>query len=116
MFRIVVIIIGLALGLGGCTAIRDRLSGTSRATAAALPFKAAFVRGDDPRLVQVAVTAPVGTSVDAMRESARYQATVYCLRTYGNSDTEWVINPATGDWAFARAADTATFRGRCAAT
>lgn len=114
MFRIVVII-GLTLVLSGCAAVRDRFSGTSRATAAALPFKAALVRGDDPRLVQVAVTAPVGTSVDAMRESARYQATVYCLRTYGNSDTDWTIDPATGDWAFTRAADTAIFRGRCAA-
>lgn len=114
MFRKLVII-GLVLGLSGCAALRDRFGGSS-GVADALPFKAERLRNDDPRLVEVAVRAPADATVDAMRESARYPATVYCLKAFGNSATDWVIDPATGDWQVTRsAADTAVFRGRCAA-
>jgi len=109
-----VIILALILGLSGCASLRDRFGGNKQAEAA-LPYKAERIKSEDLRLVQVAVTAPATATVDEMRESVRFQATAYCIKTFGNSDTEWATDPATGDWAFTRQQDVALFTGRCTA-
>ena len=99
--------------LGGCGA-RERVFGTSASAAGELPFSAKLSRGEDRRDVAIRVRAG-GVSVDAVRESVRFEATRYCLATYGRSDTVWAIDPASGDWAFQRDGQDMIFNGRCVA-
>ncbi|NKX44344.1 hypothetical protein [Roseicyclus persicicus] len=66
-----------------------------------LPFDARLATGETWRDFTVRVVAPGATLVQA-RESARYEATRHCLERTGFSDVDWVIDPATADWAVAR--------------
>ncbi len=101
--------------LSGC-GVRDRLFGGGSGQAdIALPFSAKLTRGDDRRNILVRVTRAGGVSVDDVRESVRFQATRYCLGNYGASDTRWVIDPVTSDWAFTRDGQDMIFSGRCVA-
>ncbi len=102
-----------ALLLSGC-GVRERLFGGSGQAAASLPYNAKLARGEDRRDIAIRVRAG-GVSVDAVRESVRFQATRYCLSTYGGSDTRWEIDPVTGDWAFRRDGQDMIFNGRCVA-
>lgn len=81
-------------------------------TNAGLPYRASLSRADEPRSFTVSVTASEA-SVDAVRESVRMPATRHCLETYGGSDVDWVTDPSSGDWEFARDGDFMVFSGRC---
>ena len=102
----------LVLVLAGC-GILGKLGLGRDTTAISMPYRAALSVGEDPHDIAVSVTAPAGTTVEAVRESARYQATYHCLTQYGNSDADWRIDPATGDWAFVRTEDAMIFSARC---
>lgn len=91
-----------------------RIFGDGGASAAGLPYRAQLRRGEDRRNFVVTARAG-GVGVAAARESVRFPATRYCLETYGGSDVEWVIDPATGDWAFTRNGQDMLFQGRCTA-
>ncbi len=104
----------LAFAVSGCASVRERLFGGGGQSAVALPFRAALARGEDRRDFAVRVRAG-GATVDDVRESVRFPATRYCLTTFGGSDTRWVTDPATGDWAFARDGQDMIFNGRCVA-
>lgn len=67
---------------------------------------------EDPRNFSVTVT-PVAVNPEGAMDSARYQATRYCLLTYGGSDTDWVLGPDTPLTELSIADDTATLSGRC---
>lgn len=105
-------LLALAIVLSGC-GISDRLGFGSDATEEALPYRANLGSGEDPHDIVVTVTAPVGTTVEQVRESVRYQATRYCLERFGNSDADWRIDPATGDWGYGRTEEAMTFTARC---
>lgn len=97
----------------GCSTV-DRLNPFNRKAQAetALPFRAAL-RKEADGVLAVTVRAD-GAGVDALRESVRYPVTRHCLTERGQSDADWVIDPATGDWAYT--ADTSgnlTFRAKC---
>lgn len=109
----IIIFICLALTLTGC-GIRERVFGGDGQAADALAFNAKLTKGDDRRDIAVRVRAG-GVTVGDVRESVRFQATRYCLATYGASDTRWQIDPATGEWAFARDGQDMIFNGRCTA-
>ena len=79
---------------------------------AGLPYRASLSRAEEPRSFVVSVTAGDAT-VDEVRESARMPATRHCLEIYGGSDVEWMRDPASGEWAFARDGDDMVFSGRC---
>lgn len=49
------------------------------------------VDSEDKRDFTINVS-PAGNVVNA-QEAGRYQATVYCLRTFGGSDKDWVLSP-----------------------
>ncbi len=103
------------LPLAGCSTIGDAWNGLWGATPqGALPYRAKLSRADDRRDFVVTVKAG-GVGVDAVRESVRFPATRYCLKTYGGSEVEWLINPDTGDWSFAREGASMVFSGRCLA-
>ncbi len=106
------LLIMLTFALTGC-GISERLGLSRDPTAAGLPYTARLTAAEDRHDIQIAVTAQPGTSVDQVRESARYQATFHCLTTFGNSDADWQNDPATGDWAFVRTEDAMIFTARC---
>ena len=109
----------ICLALGGCSVFGEngpfgigRLFGDGGAQNAGLPYRASLSRGQDRRNFTVSVRAG-GVGVAEARESARFPATRYCIETYGASDIDWLIDPATQDWAFARDGQTMVFQGRC---
>jgi len=80
----------------------------------ALPYKAGLKVQDDGLLL-VSVKAP-GATVDMVRESVRYQATRHCLVNRGSSVADWVMDPATGDWAYTvDPSGNMNFQARCRA-
>lgn len=102
------------LMISGC-GVRERVFGAGATQSdVALPFRAKLTKGVDRRDFTVRVRAG-GASVDRVRESVRFQATGYCLSTFGGSDTRWAIDPVTGDWAFTRDGEDMIFSGRCTA-
>ena len=109
---------GIGDSLGGGSGF-DSLGGSSGFGGAGegspsvpLDFSARLQRGEDRRDFTVRARAG-GATVDQVRESVRFQATRYCLPTFGGSDTDWTIDPATGDWAFTRDGADMVFSGRC---
>jgi len=111
--RNLIVLSCIALTLSGC-GLRERIFGTSGSADRALPYRASLARGEDRRNITVRVRARNAT-VAQVRESVRFQATRYCLATYGGSDTRWTLDARTGDWAFARDGDEMVFTGRCVA-
>lgn len=79
---------------------------------AGLPYRASLSRGSGTDGFTVRVSAR-GATLEQARESARYPATRYCLQRTGSSGITWVIDPATGDWAFTRDGGDLSVRGRC---
>lgn len=109
------IFLALALALTGCSGLRDRLNifKGRDSTERSLPYKAKLSKNKaDPRDLTITV-ASRGDGLEEVRESVRFQATKYCLKTFGSSDADWQIDPETGDWAYTSSADTLTFQGRC---
>ena len=106
-------VVAVALSIAGCgnNGWFGGLFGDDGSNAG-LPYRAILSRVEEPRSFTVSVTASE-TSVGAVRESARMPATRHCLESYGGSDVDWVIDPASGDWAFARDGDFMVFSGRC---
>ena len=108
-----VLILLAAATVAGCATV-DRLNPFSRKAQAetALPFRAAL-RQEADGVLAVTVKAD-GAGVDAVRESVRYPVTRHCLTERGQSDADWVVDPATGDWAYtADASGNLTFRAKC---
>lgn len=102
-------VLGLAAAVSACGA-RDR-----GPQGVGLPFDARLSEGETARDFSVLVRAP-GAMLVQVRESARYEATRHCIERTGFSDVDWVIDPATGDWALARNdAGEPVVSGRCAA-
>lgn len=111
--RAAVLFLALLVPLSGCGTIGNWFRGGAVADTA-LPFRARLGRGADRRDFTVSVAAG-GATVPQVRESVRFEATRYCLNTFGGSDADWVLDPATGDWAFARDGEALVFSGRCTA-
>jgi hypothetical protein len=105
----IAMVFSLILGASACSGLRDQ-----GPRAAGLPFDARLAEGETRRDFTVRVLAPGVTLADA-RESARYEATRQCIEQTGFSTVDWVIDPATGDWAVARNdAGELIVSGRCA--
>ncbi len=112
----------LMLTLASCGLIRNTAGslGVGRASASRAQveindtrFRArAHPEAEDKRSFAVTVS-PVAVDPTAAMEAGRYQATRYCLLTYGGSDTDWTIGPDTPLSQLPVADDTATLRGRC---
>lgn len=110
---VLVMILGGALALSGCSRIASLNPFGSRTTAD-LPFAASL---SDDRAGNLTVTVKAGgAGIAAVRESARMPVTEYCLRRRGNSAADWVMDPSGGDWAATRdERGDLTFRARCRA-
>jgi hypothetical protein len=67
---------------------------------------------EDRRMITITVT-PVATNPQAALEAGRFEATKYCLRTYGGSETMWTYGPETPVENLVITDDTITLTGRC---
>ena len=60
------------------------------------------------------VTAyPASASLLGARESARYEATIYCVNKYGRSDIIWTLGPVSPDEKLVISENTLIFKGSC---
>lgn len=101
-------VLGLVAGVSAC-GWRD-----PGPRGAGLPFDARLSEGETARDFTVLVRAP-GATLDQARESARFEATRHCIEQTGFSDVDWLVDPATGDWALSRNdAGEPIVSGRCA--
>ena len=96
-----------AIGLGQASATRSRVEEDgvryrARATASR----------QNPRDFTVTVS-PFAANPEGAVEAGRYQATRYCLLTFGGSDTEWEIGPDTPLEELPVDGDDLTLTGRC---
>ena len=99
--------------LQGCGTVRGWFGGSGGQQG--LPYRAKLQKGEDRRDFTVTVDAR-GAPLNRARESARYEATRYCLRRFGNSNIDWVMDASGTDWASARTTDgDLIVRGRCSA-
>lgn len=99
----VLILLAVIAGVAGCGRLGlDRIGTGLGASAAGAKRNTVTVEGvryrsranvtsEDKRSFTISVS-PVGNP-DTAKEVGRYQATVYCLRNYGGSDTEWTVGP-----------------------
>lgn len=67
---------------------------------------------DNPRDFTV-VVSPASGNVPAAQEAGRYEATKYCLQTFGGSDTVWTVGPDLPVEQVTVAGDAITMTGRC---
>lgn len=67
---------------------------------------------DDRRNFSVTVT-PVSADPEGALNAGEYQATRYCLLTFGGSDKEWTIGPDTPLDQLPVDGNTLTMQGRC---
>lgn len=94
------VIVTLVASLAGCTVV-ERFTNRSEFFRVGLPYRAFLETGETRR--DFTVTGRVdGASLEEARESLRYPATRHCIEEFGFSGIEWVIDPATGDWAATR--------------
>lgn len=105
------LIISLALVVTSCGRLGLGNASKRAETENTLPFKAKLSKGED-RAFSVAVVNK-GAGVAQVRESVRFEATKYCLLTFGGSDAEWQISPVSKDWAFSQDGDKLIFNGEC---
>ncbi len=118
----IVVLLALILGLASCGLARNvggRLGfGSGSATRAAVEsegirFRARASANREDRRSFVVSASPFAANPEASVAAARYQATRYCLLTYGGSDAEWTIGPDTPVDQLPVTDDTVTLQGRC---
>jgi hypothetical protein len=111
------LLLALALPLGGCGWLSNTFGSVTETFGfgddGGLPFRASVDAGEDPRDLVVSVPVPGSVALDDFRESARFPVTRYCLTTFGTSEADWAMNPATGDWAVTRTENGARLQAHC---
>ena len=113
MTRALILMLGVSMLATACNRI-DIRSPIQRGTGAEtrLPYQASL-RADRDGQLTVTVRA-AGAGLAEVRESARYPVTRRCIERHGASAADWEVDPATGDWAFARdSAGSMVLRARC---
>ncbi len=108
-----VLILTLAVAVASCGRLGIGNSSKRAETENVLPFKAKLKKGEDRGFTVSVVNK--GAGVAQVRESVRFEATKYCLLTFGGSDAKWSISPVSKDWAFTQDGDKLIFSGECTA-
>jgi hypothetical protein len=106
---VLVALVGAVASLPACARIRNLGKGAPETD---LGYRAAVSKGQDPRDIAISVKAK-GAGLAEVREAARYEATQYCLFNRGSSDTDWVLDSATGDWAYTVQGEDLVVNARC---
>ena len=76
-------------------------------------FRSAARKVEDDRQVFDVTVSPVSASLDGARAAARYEATRYCVETFGNSSVIWQSDPDAPVEALGIENDTLILRGMC---
>jgi hypothetical protein len=117
---------GLALvALGGCAVVQNTASavgigaasprGSNSITINDVKYRSSLdISGPEKRQLTITVR-PVRVNPRGAQEAGRYRATVYCLRAFGSSDTEWTIGPDIPPERLRIVDDSITLQGRCSA-
>ena len=93
--------------VAGCTSTEDRLFFDGQLYNAKL-------RKVDRQLDTFTVTVrPVSRSLKGAREAGLYEATSYCINTFGNSDIVWTEGPDVEEGALTIDKDTLILQGSC---
>lgn len=96
-----------ATAIAGCTDNEDRIAFDGQY------YRTKLSKVDGQRDVFTVSVRPVSASLEGAREAGRYEATVYCVNAYGDSDIVWAVGPDTPAEALTVVDDTLTFQGRC---
>ncbi|AVL52192.1 hypothetical protein CEP88_06020 [Roseobacter denitrificans] len=105
--RVFILLMGVALAVTACGPGDDAISFDGQ-------FFSARLKSERSDRAQFAVTTrPVSASLAGAREAARYEATVYCVNSFGRSDVDWVVGPDDEDEALTIENDTLMLQGRC---
>jgi hypothetical protein len=93
--------------LAGCTAQEERVLFDGHF------FKAKLRKADRQLDTFTIAVRPVSKSLRGAREAGAYEATVYCVNTFGTSDIVWTAGPDAADAELTIANDTLLLQGRC---
>ena len=105
--RVYTILICVALAVTACGPGDDAISFDGQ-------FFNTRLKSERGNQAQFTVTAkPVSASLDGAREAARYEATVYCVNSFGRSDVDWVMGPDDESETLTIENDTLLLQGRC---
>lgn len=116
------LILGLVLTLASCGVVRNTAgaigvggSATNRTDVEedGVRFRARTTAEREDKRDFAATASPFAINPEGAVRAARYQATRYCILTYGGSDTEWVVGPDTPLDQLTIVDDTVTLEGRC---
>ncbi len=77
-------------------------------------FRASAKKVDKQRLNFEVTVRPVSASLEGARAAGAYEATRYCVGTFGTSDIEWTNGPDAEDGTLRISNDRLLLTGRCA--
>lgn len=106
MKKLVLLVTAAAI-LGGCQSREDRIAFDGKY------FRTKLSKVDGQRDVFTVVVKNAAQSINGAREAARYEATVYCVNTYGSSDITWVVGPDSPAENLRLVDDGLVFSGSC---
>lgn len=105
--KIWTLIAACAVLLAGCTAAKDRILFDGQ------HYNAKLRKVERQLDVFTVTVKPVSKSLDGALQAGAYEATAYCVKTYGNSDIVWTAGPDTPKSQLSIVNDVLTLQGRC---
>ncbi|MBV0911437.1 hypothetical protein [Anianabacter salinae] len=111
--RNLLIFMALLVVLPSCSRVTNAVSGDAPTTFEGIRFKSKLSASSDDRRAFTVNVTPFTVNPRAALESGRYEATKYCLREYGGSDTDWTVGPDADPAGFQPVNDTVVLSGRC---
>jgi hypothetical protein len=118
----VVLLLALVLATASCGAVRNTAGALGVGSSAAgrttletngVRYRARTTADREDRRSFTSSAGPTSPSLEGAVEAAVYQATRYCLLTFGGSDTEWITGPDTAPENLPLDGDLVTLTGRC---
>jgi len=99
--------VGSTLGVGKASSNRTTVENDG------IRYRARASATREDRRNFIVTVSPVAQNPEGALEAGRYQATRYCLLTFGGSDTDWTIGPETPISEIPIEGKTLTLTGRC---
>ncbi len=113
------------LALSGCSVVQNTVGAVGIGAASPRGSNSVNINGvkyrstldiSGPEKRQMTITVrPARADLRGAQEAGRYRATVYCLRSFGRSDTEWTVGPDIPPERVQVVGDSITLQGRCSA-
>ncbi|THH38989.1 hypothetical protein E4Z66_05370 [Aliishimia ponticola] len=96
-----------AVALSACQSRKDQIAFDGQF------FRSKLSKVDGDRAQIMVTVKPVSASLEGAREAGRYEATRYCVTTFGNSAVDWVVGPDQAPETYSIENDTLVLRGAC---